>query len=45
MCHLHLSVVDDRHLAYLIVIARIFLFDLRHESAVNLLHDLIDTGQ
>ena len=45
MGHLHLSVVNDRHLADLLLITRIFALDLDDESAVNLLHDLINTGQ
>ncbi len=45
MGHLHLSVIDDRHLADLLLVTRVFRFDLLHKSAVDLLHDLIDTGK
>ena len=45
MSHLYLSVVYDRHLADLLLITRIFALDLDDESAVDLLHDLVDTGQ
>ena len=43
VCHPHLSVVDDCHLADLLVIAGIQALDLFHEPAVDLLHDLINT--
>ena len=45
MSHLHLSIINDRHLADLLLITRIFALDLDDESAVDLLHDLVDTGQ
>ena len=43
MGHLDLSVIDDRHLRDLILIARILLLNLEQEPAVDLLDDLIDT--
>ena len=43
MGHFYLSVIDDRHLADLLLVARIFCFDLFHKAAVDLLDDLIDT--
>ena len=45
MSHLYLPVINDRHLADLLLVARILALDLDDESAVDLLHDLIDTGQ
>ena len=45
MRHLHLTVIDNRHLAHFFMIARILLLDARHESAVNFLHNLIYTGK
>ena len=45
MGHLHLPVINDRHLADLLLVARIFALDLDNESAVDLLHNLVDTGQ
>ena len=45
MSHLHLSVIDDGHLADLLLIARIFLLDLDHKAAVDLLDDLVYTGK
>ena len=43
MSHAHLSVIEDCHLAYLFLVARIFGLNLHNETAVNLLHDLIYT--
>ena len=43
MCHFYLSVIDDSHLADLLLIARIFSLDLLYKAAVNLLDDLVDT--
>ena len=45
MGHLHLSVIDDGHLADLLLVARILLLDLNHEAAVDLLDNLINTGK
>ena len=45
MRHLDLSVIEDRHLAHLLVIARIQLLNPHHKSSVDLLDDLVDTGQ
>ena len=41
--HADLSVVDDRHSADLIVVARISLLDLSYKAAVDLLNDLVNT--
>ena len=50
MGHLHLSVVKNRHLADLLLHVHpvdlgILLLDLSHEPAVDLLHDLVDSGK
>ena len=50
VCHLHLTVIQDRHATDLFfhnVFALIGIFhaDLRHKAAVDLFHDLIDTGE
>ena len=41
--HADLSVVDDRHSADLLVVARISLLDLSYKAAVDLLNDLVNT--
>ena len=41
--HLNLSVIDDRHLLDLLEVSRIFLLDLKNETTVDLLDDLVDT--
>ena len=41
--HADLSVVNDRHSADLLVVARISLLDLGNEAAVDLLNDLVNT--
>ncbi len=43
--HLHLSVIDNGHLADLLMIARILLLDLLDKAAVDLLDNLIHTGK
>ena len=43
ICHLHLSVVENCHLAHLLLIIRIFCTDLFYKTAVDLIHDLIYT--
>ena len=43
--HAHLSVIDNGHLADLLLISRIAGLDLIYKAAVDLLHDLIDTGE
>ena len=48
--HLHLSVIDDGHLADLVLYVdaghvAVFFLDLKDKSAVDLLHDLIYAGQ
>ena len=45
MRHLDLSVINDRHLAYLFMIAGILRLDLCDEATVDLLHNLINTRQ
>ena len=50
MCHLHLSIVDDRHLTdFLLYIhtgyIAVLLLDIDDESAVDLLYDLVDSGK
>ncbi len=45
MCHLDLSVVDDRHLANLLLIARILRLNLQDKTAVDLFDDLVYTRQ
>ena len=45
MSHTNLAVVEDRHALYLSLIARIHLADLSLEAAVDLLHDLVNTGE
>ena len=41
--HLHLTVIDDRHIRNLALVSRILLLHFDQETAVNLLHDLVDT--
>ena len=43
VCHLHLSVKDDSHLAYFFEITRIFCFNLCYKTTVDLFNDLIYT--
>ena len=43
ICHLHLSVVENCHLAHFLLIIRIFCTDLFYKTAVDLIHDLIYT--
>ena len=48
MCHLHLSIVDDRHLTDLLLYIHtgyiaVLLLDIKDESAVDLLYDLVDS--
>ena len=43
VCHFDLSVMNDRHFVFFILISRIFLFYFQKESAVDLLNDLINT--
>ena len=50
MCHLHLSIVDDRHLTDLLLYIHtgyiaVLLLDIDDESAVDLLYDLVDSGK
>ena len=45
MCHLNLSVVDNRHLANLLLIARILRLNLQDKTAVDLFDDLVYTRQ
>ena len=45
ICHAHLSVVDDGHLSHLVLVARILRADSLQEAAVDLLHNLVYTGQ
>ena len=45
MRHLNLSVVDDRHFADLLLIARIHLLNAQNESSVDLFYDLINSGK
>ena len=45
MRHLHLAVIDDRHLTHFLLITRIHLLNTRYESAVDLFYDLIYTGK
>ena len=41
--HLNLSVIDDRHLLNFLEVSRIFLLDLKNETTVDLLDDLVYT--
>ena len=48
ICHLHLSVIDDRHLADLLLYIHagyiaVLLLNVDDESAVDLFHDLVDS--
>ena len=43
VCHFDLSVMNDRHFVFFILISRIFLFYFQKESVVDLLNDLINT--
>ncbi len=43
--HAHLAVVEDRHGFDLFGLVRIFLPDVQHETSVDLIDDLIDSGQ
>ncbi|OQA22762.1 MAG: hypothetical protein BWY61_01568 [Firmicutes bacterium ADurb.Bin354] len=45
MSHLNLSVIDDRHLANLLLVTGIFSLDLKNKAAVDLFNDLIDPGK
>ena len=45
MRHLHLSVIDDCHLLHPAMIPRKLPLDLLQESPVDLLHNLVNTGQ
>ena len=45
MSHLYLAVINNGHLPYLLLIPRELRLDLRDKPAVNLLHDLVDTGK
>ena len=43
MRHLHLTVIKDCHAGNLAVIARIAFLDLHDKTAVDLIHDLVDS--
>ena len=43
--HTHLAVVDNSHLADLLLISRITGLDFIYKAAVDLLHNLVDTGE
>ena len=43
MCHLNLSVINDRHLLNLAVVSRISSLDLKNKTTVDLFCNLIDT--
>ena len=45
MSHLHLSVIDNGHLADLLLISRIFCLDLLNKSPVDFFNDLVNTGK
>ena len=45
MCHLDLSVVDNRHLANLLLIARVLRLNLQDKTTVDLFNDLVYTRQ
>ena len=43
--HTHLTFIENRHIADLIILVRILLFNLDQETTVNLFHDLINSRQ
>ena len=43
ICHLDLSVIEDSHLSYLVLITRIFLVNLNYKSSVYLVNNLVYT--
>ena len=43
MRHLHLTVVKDCHAGNLAVIPRVAFLDLQYKTAVDLIHDLVDS--
>ena len=43
--HTYLTFIEDRHIADLIILVRILLFNLDQETTVNLFHDLINSRQ
>ena len=45
VCHAHLSVVEDGHLLYFLLISRVHLPHLDDEPAVDLLDDLVHTRE
>ncbi len=45
MCHLHLSVIQDRHLAHFFMITGVHLLNPHNEPSVDLLDNLINTGK
>lgn len=45
MSHSHLPIVEDRHLADFLLIARVSFSYLNKEAAVDLLDDLVNTGK
>ena len=45
MRHLYLTVIDDRHLAHLLMVAGIFFLNLQNKSAVNFFNNLINSGK
>ena len=45
MGHLYLSIIENCHLAYFLMIAGIFSLDFLYESAVDFLDNLVNTGQ
>ena len=41
--HSYLSIIEDCHLADLLLISRIFVLDFNYEAAVNLFYDLVNS--
>ena len=43
--HTYLTFIENRHIADLIILVRILLFNLDQETTVNFFHDLINSRQ
>ena len=41
--HLNLSIIENRHFAYFLIIVREFLLNIKDKSAVNLIYNLVHT--
>ena len=45
MCHFNLTIIDNCHFTHFFLIAGIFCLDFLHETAVDLLYNLVNTGK